>query len=45
MDRSAMFAGDLSRLLANYDVSQGKVATTGGVRATTARSRASCAAP
>ncbi len=29
MDRSAMFAGDLSRLLANYDVSQGKVATTG----------------
>ncbi|MCW4453766.1 C40 family peptidase [Flavobacterium sp. MXW15] len=28
MDRSAMFAGDLSRLLANYDVSQGTVAST-----------------
>lgn len=28
LDRSAMFAGDLSRLLANYDASQGVVAGT-----------------
>lgn len=32
MDRSAMFAGDLSRLLANYDVSQGAVIASEGGR-------------